>query len=63
MSYQLQRRIAKTAKIVGLSKQDVMRLALERGTEVLIAQLTRKVELDMDNQFKPQVETKRDTAA
>lgn len=36
----LDRRITETAEQLGLSKQDTMRLSMERGLKVLIAQLS-----------------------
>lgn len=40
MPAELEARIETTSTLVKLSKQDVMRLSMERGIDVLIAQLT-----------------------
>jgi hypothetical protein len=40
MPAELEARIEETSTLVKLSKQDVMRLSMERGIDVLIAQLT-----------------------
>lgn len=40
MSGELERKIELAAERVKLSKQDTMRLSIERGLEVLVAQLT-----------------------
>lgn len=40
MSAELEAKVESASEKVNLSKQDVMRLAIERGLEVLITQLT-----------------------
>lgn len=50
MSEALESRVTETSKKINLSKQDTMRLSLERGLGILLAQLLPESEAGADAQ-------------